>query len=393
MKIKNIVLGALIFLSAFFMFGNMKVHAEKYSGQAIWPSEYISNIYIKKVRNDGYIKWQQARFIRRSEDNKFVYCIQPYEDIDNNHVYNIARSEWWNAANLTEAQWKRISLIAYYGYDYSGHTDKKWYPITQVMIWRITNPDSDIFFTDTLNGNKITSYDDEIAEINALVDRHLTTPNIVVENNTVNLGTSVTIPDTNNVLSDYTVTSSNNLTVSKNGNNLEITPTAVGEGTITFKKSTSKYNSYPVLYYVSGSQNVFRVGNYDPVSVSLKLKIIGGKLTLHKVDRDTGEGPSSSEATLSGASYGIYDESDNLITTITTDAEGNVTSDYLPYLGIYNLKEISSSTGYELDNKTYTFEIKEDDLYPEMTVYEQIIKRPVKLHKYYAKADTGVLTP
>ena len=393
MKIKNIVLGALIFLSAFFMFGNMKVYAEKYSGQAIWPSEYISNIYIKKVRNDGYIKWQQARFIRRSEDNKFVYCIQPYTDIDNNNVYNIARSDWWTAANMTEAQWKRISLVAYYGYEYSGHTDKKWYAITQVMIWRLTNPKSDIFFTDTLNGNRISSYDDEIAEINALVDRHLTTPNIVVENNTVNLGTSITIPDTNGVLSDYTVTSSNNLTVSKSGNNLVITPNSVGEGTITFKKSTGKYDSYPVLYYVNGSQNVFRVGNYDPVSVSLKVKIIGGKLTLHKVDRDTGEGPSSSEATLSGASYGIYDEADNLVTTITTDAEGNVTSDYLPYLGIYNLKEISSSTGYELDNKTYTFEIKEDDLYPEMTVYEQIIKRPVKLHKYYAKADTGVLTP
>ena len=260
MKIKNIVLGALIFLSAFFMFGNMKVYAEKYSGQAIWPSEYISNIYIKKVRNDGYIKWQQARFIRRSEDNKFVYCIQPYTDIDNNNVYNIARSDWWTAANMTEAQWKRISLVAYYGYEYSGHTDKKWYAITQVMIWRLTNPKSDIFFTDTLNGNRISSYDDEIAEINALVDRHLTTPNIVVENNTVNLGTTVTIPDTNNVLSDYTVTSSNILSVSKSGNNLVITPNSVGEGTITFKKSTGKYDSYPVLYYVNGSQNVFRVG-------------------------------------------------------------------------------------------------------------------------------------
>ena len=393
MKLKKYILSALIVLSAFFMFGNMKVYAEKYSGQAIWPSEYISNIYIKKVRNDGYIKWQQARFIRRSEDNKFVYCIQPYVDIDNNNVYNVARSDWWTAANLTEAQWKRISLIAYYGYDYSGHTDKKWYAITQVMIWRITNPESDIYFTDTLNGNRISSYDDEIAEINALVDRHLKTPSITIENNTVNLGTSTTAADSNNVLSDYTVTSSNNLSVSKSGNNLTITPTAVGEGTITFKKSTSKYDSYPVLYYVNGSQNVFRVGNFDPVSVSLKVKIIGGKLTLHKVDRDTGDNPSSTEATLSGASYGIYDEADNLITTIITDEEGNVTSDYLPYLGIYNLKEISSSKGYELDNKTYTFEVTEDNLYPEMTVYEQIIKRPVKLHKYYAKADTGVLTP
>ena len=61
-----------------------EVKAENYTGQAIWPSEYISNIYIKKDRSDGYSKYQQARFIRRSEDNKFVYCLQPFVDIDNN---------------------------------------------------------------------------------------------------------------------------------------------------------------------------------------------------------------------------------------------------------------------------------------------------------------------
>ena len=393
MKLKNIVLTALIFLSAFFMFGNIKVQAETYSGEAIWPSEWISDIYIRKERPDGYKKWQQARFLRRSEDNKFVYCLQPYVDINNNHTYNIARSDWWTAANLTEAQWKRISLIAYYGYDYSGHTAKKWYPITQVMIWRVTNPDSQIYFTDTLNGNKINSYDDEIAEINRLVDQHLVTPNIQIENNTVNLGTSLTVSDSNNVLSSFSVSSSSNLTVSKDGNNLVITPKAVGDGTITLKKSTTKYDSYPVLYYVNGSQNVMRVGNYDPITVKLNVKIIGGKLTLHKVDRDSGGEPTSSEASLQNATYGIYDEADNLITTISTDENGNVTSDYLPYLGNYNLKEISPSKGYELDQQTYNFEVTEDNLYPEMTVYEQIIKRPVKLHKYYAKADTGVLTP
>ncbi len=393
MKIKNIVLTALIFLSAFFMFGNMKVHAETYSGEAIWPSEWISDIYIKKVKPDGYVKYQQARFLRRSEDNKFVYCLQPYTDINNNHTYNIARSDWWTAANLTEAQWRRIALIAYYGYDYSGHTAKKWYPITQVMIWRITNPESDIYFTDTLNGSRINSYDDEIAEINRLVDQHLVTPSITIENNTVNLGNPITVNDANGVLSSYSVSSSSNLTVTKNGNSLTITPKAVGDGTITFKKSTTKYDSYPVLYYVSGSQNVMRVGNFDPITVKLNVKIIGGKITLHKLDRDSGGEPTSSEAVLSGASYGVYDEADNLLTTITTDEEGNVTSDYLPYLGNYSLKELSPSKGYELDPNTYTFEITEDELNPEITVYEQIIKRPVKLHKYYAKADTGVLTP
>ena len=45
---------------------------------------------------------------------------------------------------------ERISLLAYYGYGYEGHSDQKWYAITQVMIWRTTNPESDIYFTDTL---------------------------------------------------------------------------------------------------------------------------------------------------------------------------------------------------------------------------------------------------
>ena len=92
MKIsKKILLSFGILASTIFgLFMNTnEVKAENYTGQAIWPSEYISNIYIKKDRSDGYSKYQQARFIRRSEDNKFVYCLQPFVDIDNNYVYNI----------------------------------------------------------------------------------------------------------------------------------------------------------------------------------------------------------------------------------------------------------------------------------------------------------------
>ena len=393
MKIRNYLMGVLIFISAFFIFGTIQVHAEKYTGEAIWPSEYISDVYLRKERPDGYKQWKQARFMRRSEDNKFVYCIQPYTDINNNHTYNIARSDWWTVANLSEAQWKRISLIAYYGYQYSGHSEHKWYAVTQLMIWRTTNPESEFYFTDTLNGNRTTKYDDEIAEIESLVQRHMIKPNIQIENNTISLGNNLTVADSNGVLSDYSVTSSNNLTVTKSGNNLTIKPTAVGDATITFKKSTTKYDSYPILYYVDGSQNVVRVGNYDPVSVKLNLRVIGGKLTLHKLDRDSGENVPTAEGSLENAVYGIYDMADNLITTITTDREGNVTSDYLPNLGIYQLKEITSSKGYLLDDKVYTFEITEDNLYPEMNVYEQIIKRKIRIHKYYAKGETGTLTP
>ena len=119
-----------VFLITTFL-GIKVVNAEQYTGQAIWPSEFISNIYIKKYRDDGYIKYQQAQFIRRSEDNAFVYCLQPYVDIDNNlPYYNIARKDYASVINLTQEQWDKVALYAYYGYGYDlngyNHSDKKW---------------------------------------------------------------------------------------------------------------------------------------------------------------------------------------------------------------------------------------------------------------------------
>ena len=146
------------------------VKAEQYIGEAIWPSEYISNVYIKKVRSDGYAKYQQGQFIRRSEDNAFVYCLQPFVTIDNNYIYNIAREDYEVYLNMTKEQWNRISLLAYYGYGYGNHNSQKWYAITQVLIWRTAEPNSDIYFTNTLNGTRNDSlFASEIQEIENLV--------------------------------------------------------------------------------------------------------------------------------------------------------------------------------------------------------------------------------
>lgn len=128
MKFKTYATMALLFLVGVFFVGNNNVHAEKYTGQAIWPSEHIDNIYIKKVRSDGTGKYQQARFIRRSEDNKFVYCLQPFADINNNYVYNVTRQDYETILGLSKEQWKRASLLAYYGYGYNqdgyNHSEK-----------------------------------------------------------------------------------------------------------------------------------------------------------------------------------------------------------------------------------------------------------------------------
>lgn len=391
---KYAMMGILFLLT---IFGIQTVHAEQYTGQAIWPSEYISNIYIKKDRNDGYSKYQQARFIRRSEDNKFVYCLQPYADIDNNlPYYDVIRSDYERVLGFSEEQWERISLLAYYGYQYNDngydHSDHKWYAITQVMIWRTTNPESNIYFTDTLNGSYTSRFDGEMAELDRLVANHYKTPNL--ENGVVlPIGQTKELNDSNGVLNNYTITGTENVTASINGNTLSVTANSIGEGKVTFEKRATKYEIPPIVYFSDHSQNVFRVGNYDPVRTKFTLKVIGGRVTPAKVDVETRTNTPQGEAKLGGAVYGIYKVDGTRVGQVVTNEDGRNTSDYLPELGRFYLLEEQPSEGYLLDSNKYYFEITENNLNPEVQVFEQVIKLDFEFTKVYASAETQIMEP
>ncbi len=394
--IKYIILG--IFLFSTFT-GIKNVNAETYEGQAIWPSEFISDIYIKKFREDGYIKYQQARFIRRSEDNKFVYCVQPYVEIDNNYPpYNVERRDYATVLNFTEEQWDRISLLAYYGYGYDqngyDHTDKKWYAITQVLVWRVAEPNSRIVFTDSLNGNVIENkFASEIAELESLVDNHYKRPNFDTTEIVVPLGQSITLTDTNNVLHNYKVSSTDKVNASISGNSIIITATGIGEAKVNLSKNAKKYSEAPVVYYSNHSQNVFRVGYYDPIPASIKLKVVGGKVEINKVDSETKVGTPQGDALLSNAIYGIYNTSNEKIAELKTDSNGYAISDYLPSLGEFYLKEESASKGYELDKNKYSFIVDENTLLATVNVYEKVVDSNVTIFKVQASDKTGIMTP
>lgn len=394
-KIGKYAMMGILFLVA--IFSTQTVHAEKYTGQAIWPSEYISNVYIKKVKPDGYTKYQQGRFIRRSEDNQFVYCLQPYADIDNNlPYYDVVRSDYEQVLGFSEAQWERISLLAYYGYQYNDngvdHSSQKWYAITQVMIWRTTNPESDIYFTDSLNGNRTSQYDGEMAELERLVSNHYRTPQLQ-SGLTVPIGSTTEINDSNGVLSNYEISSTDKVIASINGNTLSVTANSIGEGSISFQKKAKYYEIPPIVYFSDHSQNVFRVGAYDPVKSKFTIKVIGGKVTPEKKDVETRTNTPQGEGKLGGAVYGIYKVDGTRIGSVTTKDDGTNTSDYLPELGRFYLLEEQPSEGYLLDSNKYYFEITEDNLNPHVQVYEQVIKLDFEFTKVYASAETQIMEP
>ena len=384
--IKKLLLSIGIISSTVFgLFANCTpVKAESYTGQAIWPSEHISNVYIKKLKADGSGKYQQARFIRRSEDNAFVYCLQPFVDIDNNlPYYNIARSDYELYLNMSKEQFKKINLYAYYGYGYGNHNDPKWYAITQVLIWRTADPSSHFFFTDTLNGNRNDSlFASEISELENLVNTHYVKPEFDnVSNIKLPITNTISINDKNRKLSEYKIESQSNVSASINGNTLNITGTGIGNASIKITKSDTKFSVPPVVYFSDHSQDVFRLGYYDPLEVNLNFEVIGGKVAIQKVDSQNLTNVAQGNATLQGAVYGIFKEDGTKLAEITTNGTGYVKSDYLSSIGKLYVQEIRPSVGYKLDTTKYYVELSNGNLEPTVQVKEEVIKGRIKITK------------
>ena len=115
--------------------------------------------------------------------------------------------------------------------------------------------------------------------------------------------------------------------------------------------------------------------------------------SIQKTDADTYEFTPQGEATLGGAKYGIYKEDGTRVGEITTHEEGKATSDYLPNLGTFYLLEEKASTGYQLDKNKYYFYITENDLNPNVQVFEKVIERRFDFTKVYATDKTAIMTP
>lgn len=393
MKNKMLFIFLLLIGSLFISSLPIKVNAEVYKGE-IATEEYISNVYIRKLRPDGSSQYKQAKILRQSTDNAFVYCLQPFVEIDNNYKYNVTRSDYETYLDMTAKQWDKVSLIAYYGYGYGNHTAKKWWAITQVMIWRVADPSGDYFFTKTLNGEKSSEYDDEIKEIETLVANHNKKPKFNIEDEYINIGQSITLTDSNKILNEFKISSQSNVNAVIKGNTISIEAKEIGDVNIKLAKEDSLYESPPIVYFSDKSQDVLKVGSFDPIYSSINLKVVGTKVKVVKNDSETKKNNPQGLASLTGAEYGIYNaDSDELVEKIVTDEEAVAISNYLPSFGEYYVKEIKPSFGYKLDNQKYYFTVDENTSIIELGLYEDIIKRDFEFTKVFSSNRTGKMVP
>lgn len=350
MVIKKIILVVFIFIV-----GMISVNAKT---DDIYAAEKIDGMYIRKISSSGKEVSKQGGFIRRTSDNSFVYCVEPFVDLINYYTYDVYNNNQDKYLGIDKNTWEKLSLIAYYGYQYGNHTEDYWYYITQVMIWRTVDPEASFYFTNTLGGeNDERLYAKEIEEIESLVSNHYVTPEF--EEIVLKEGETKRFSDKNNVLSNYVVVGNSNVTIEDN--ELVVTKDTIGIEEIILRKDSNNFSDVPLVYINPDSQKVLAVGNLEPVSCKVNIEVIGYSLKIIKVDALTGDA-----LKIAGIKFNIYDADTNeFIMEVITDDNGEIIIDKLLSKGNYKIKEVNNQTidGYEINDEEIYFEITgEEDL-------------------------------
>lgn len=325
--------------------------------------------------------------IRSTANNYTHYCIDPAthmpflnESVANNHNKVVSENEMLSSLKISKNLLTRIKLLAYYGYGYKDekydHTSKKWYGITQVLIWRTIRPDVTWTFKTGRHGNiKASLHFNEVSELLTLVYNHSILPSFDGEEINLLVGDKITLEDTNNVLYKFNTKSNENMAINKKDNKLEITALKKTSENLTLTRQELSNDFY--LLKSKNVQDVITRGNVNMYNTStIKVNIHDGMVTLKKVDSDTKE----FNTNLIGSVISLYDINDNLILDIDIKDENEriILAD-----GKYYFKEKSSTKGYEINDKKYYFEISKENNKPIVTIENNKIKGKIIINKLY----------
>ena len=378
---KKIIYFMIVVISIFL---KINVLAEQNKGKLyeLYYKEAKVNVFAKDVRYDA-LHYYGIQIVS-SNDNEVYYCIEPEvqmalksEAVIGSHTIYEGYNNITKYSRIKSSNYDRISLLAYYGYGYKGngidHTDKKWYGITQVLIWKAVREDVTYKFLTGRYG-KIDEdlYKEEIKELEYLVKNHNVLPNFNEKDIKLEKGQKIAIKDTNNVLNSYKINLDNDsVKASIKDNTLYLEGIKEGNVKITFTKDKVTNNFR--LYRSGTLQNIVSRGNISFKESSITLSVYEGVIKIKKVDETN-----NFNDDLKGTKISLYDENRNHIKDYIINNEEEIIN--VPY-GKYYVKETKSSKGYIKDDKEYEIIIDETVKEVELVIKNEKIKGNLEIRK------------
>lgn len=223
--------------------------------------------------NLGYPLTQNIYVLK--QDNKKVFCIESGIPANSGGGYT--------PETFINARKDLLSKIAYYGYTKTSQSHYD-YAVTQVMIWEELG--------DQYHSSTIPNYQQRKAEIMAMVNKHDTLPSWHNQEVTIKVGDSLTLKDTNNVLTDMTLESNTtNAGLKQNGNTIVITPNVTSDnGSITYRKVPQNEVGASIVYKKPNEQTMVEFHLDSSKQANIKVNIIKlGNVKVQKIDEDTGK--------------------------------------------------------------------------------------------------------
>lgn len=381
---KKLIFKIIIFLISLFsininvLANDGKIYMDGYTLSGV--DVFAKDVTYNSLDYNGWI-------IKSTANNYIYYCIDPAthmpflnESKTNSYNKIVSEKDIISKLKIDENTLTRIKLLAYYGYGYKdekyNHTSKKWYGITQVLIWRTIRPDVTwTFKTGRYGGIKASLHFSEVSELLTLVYNHSILPSFDSEELNLFVGDKITLEDTNNVLYKFNIKPTNNIKVIKKDNKLEITALEKTKEKLILEKQEVSNDFY--LLKSNNVQDVITRGNVNNYKTSyVNVNIYDGELILKKIDKDE----KTFNDKLIGSIISLYDNNDNLIKDIEiTKEEEIITLEN----GSYYLKEKTPTRGYELNEKKYYFEISKENNKPIITIENNKIKGNLIINKLY----------
>ena len=281
---------------------------------------------------------------------EYIYCLEPGVQLSN-QTYE-EWNEWdYNKFNLSKEQKDFIVRVAYYGYGYQNHTSLDYYYAAQLLIWeKIIPKDWDIYYTTSLDGERILLYQKEREDILALIENDQ--KNSAFENQVFewNDKESLYIEDQNGVLKDYRLLTNSSWKITHSGNLLQIQNTNLQEQVLEFEKT---YEGEPLkFYWQEEGQKVLKRGSIIPRRFRMTLKPFHIKLEIDKQNEE--KEPLEKVLFHLYAKEDIKDKEENIrfqkndkVAEGWTDQNGKIIFDNL-WSGNYYLKEMESPKDYQL---------------------------------------------
>lgn len=370
------ILFFLITIISLVFIPHLNAQAQTYS---FYEAEYIDGIYMNKYDPSSQTTYyQKARFFRQNGTNNHAYCIEPFSYFYDYGTYNST----FDISNLSATQKRNISALAHFGYGYQNHYDAKWYAITQLLIWKEADPNGDYYFTDGLNGQRITPYNNEINEIYNLINNYYQTPSIANNEYSVVLNGALQITDSNDVIKYY---KANNPNVTIKENRIILSNFTEGLNEFSFTRNDSFYNKPIIFYQSANSQNLVETGDIENITIKVTVKAKKTSITINKIDANTNSITPSGEANLNGAIFALYNEYMSKIKELTIK-DNKAYLENLNY-GTYYLQEIKPGNGYTLNPELIKFTISETNPHQNVTIKNIPIKAKVKIYKVYGTDD------